>query len=302
MLYAGAQSAWAVVFSVACVLITLLFLMPSLAFVPKAVLSATVIVAVMNLFQPRQFLALWRISRAETITAGLTFVITLLNAPSIYWGVLAGVLMTLAHFLYQRLHPRIIEIGLHEDGSLRDRHLWQLPPLAPDLFALRMDAELDFAAASEFERAVLTHVSDHPNVRHVCLFAHTITALMPQVLTRYVSSKLCCKSATSRCTSVASSCRWRRCCCVRVVSHRVKVCACTAPTRKRCKPCNSKPSKAKAFKPSRSNLRVGQRQASHSMHDRLGVVATPTPLAPCTTPHPNCHHWHRPPRCRVVRG
>lgn len=177
MLYAGAQSAWAVVFSVACVLITLMFLMPSLAFVPKAVLSATVIVAVMNLFQPRQFLALWRISRAETITAGLTFVITLLNAPAIYWGVLAGVLMTLAHFLYQRLHPRIIEIGLHEDGSLRDRHLWQLPPLAPDLFALRMDAELDFAAASEFERAVLTHVSDHPNVRHVCLFAHTINRI-----------------------------------------------------------------------------------------------------------------------------
>jgi SulP family sulfate permease len=159
------------------VLITLLFLMPSLAFVPKAVLSATVIVAVMNLFQPRQFLALWRISRAETITAGLTFVITLLNAPAIYWGVLAGVLMTLAHFLYQRLHPRIIEIGLHEDGSLRDRHLWQLPPLAPDLFALRMDAELDFAAASEFERAVLTHVSDHPDVRHVCLFAHTINRI-----------------------------------------------------------------------------------------------------------------------------
>jgi sulfate permease, SulP family len=177
MLYAGAQSAWAVVFSVLCVLITLLFLMPSLAFVPKAVLSATVIVAVMNLFQPRQFLALWRISRAETITASLTFVITLLNAPAIYWGVLAGVLMTLAHFLYQRLHPRIIEIGLHEDGSLRDRHLWQLPPLAPDLFALRMDAELDFAAASEFERAVLTHVSDHPNVRHVCLFAHTINRI-----------------------------------------------------------------------------------------------------------------------------
>jgi SulP family sulfate permease len=177
MLYAGAQSAWAVVFSVVCVLITLLFLMPSLAFVPKAVLSATVIVAVMNLFQPRQFMALWRISRAETITAGLTFVITLLNAPAIYWGVLAGVLMTLAHFLYQRLHPRIIEIGLHEDGSLRDRHLWQLAPLAPDLFALRMDAELDFAAASALERAIVTHLSEQPAVRHVCLFAHPINRI-----------------------------------------------------------------------------------------------------------------------------
>lgn len=177
MLYAGAQSAWAVVFSVLCVLITLLFLMPCLANVPKSVLSAAVIVAVMNLFQPKQFVALWRISRAETITAGLTFVITLLNAPAIYWGVLAGVLMTLAHFLYQRLHPRIIEIGLHEDGSLRDRHLWQRPPLAPNLYALRMDAELDFAAASSLERDIVTHLTEHPDVRHVCLFAHPINRI-----------------------------------------------------------------------------------------------------------------------------
>lgn len=177
MLYAGARSAWAVVFCTVCVLITLVFLMPALAFVPKAVLSATVIVAVMNLFQPRQFIALWRISRAETVTASLTFAITLLNAPAIYWGVLAGVLMTLAHFLYQRLHPRIIEIGLHSDGSLRDRHLWQRPPLAPHVYALRMDAELDFAAASALERNIVSHLAQHPDVRHVCLFAHPINRI-----------------------------------------------------------------------------------------------------------------------------
>lgn len=177
MLYAGARSGWAVVFSSLWVLLAVLLLLPGLAFVPKAVLSAAVIVAVMNLFQPQQFLALWRISRAETLTAGLTFAVTLLNAPAIYWGVLAGVLMTLAHFLYQRLHPRIIEIGLHSDGSLRDRHLWQRPPLAPQLYALRMDAELDFAAASALERAIVSHLSAHPDVRHVCLFAHPINRI-----------------------------------------------------------------------------------------------------------------------------
>jgi SulP family sulfate permease len=169
MLYAGARSG--------CVLLSLLFLMPALQFVPRAVLSAAVIVAVLNLFQPKHFQALWRVSRAEAITAGLTFVITLINAPAIYWGVLAGVLMTLAHFLYQRLHPRIIEIGLHADGSLRDRHLWKLPPLAPNLYALRMDAELDFAAASSLERAIVEHLSLHPQTQHVCLFAIPINRI-----------------------------------------------------------------------------------------------------------------------------
>jgi di/tricarboxylate transporter/anti-anti-sigma regulatory factor len=160
-----------------CVLLALLLLMPALQFVPKSVMAAAVIVAVSNLFQPRQFLKLWQIDRAETLTAGITFAITLLTAPRIYWGVLTGVVVGLSHFLHTRLHPRIIEVGQHPDGSLRDRHLLQLPLLAPQVYALRMDAELDFAAASAFERTIVEHLNQHPEVEHVCLFAHPINRI-----------------------------------------------------------------------------------------------------------------------------
>ena len=177
MLYSGARSGWAVVASVGFVLLALLILMPALQFVPRSVMAAAVIVAVLNLFQPRQFLKLWRIDRVETATAAVTFAITVATAPRIYWGVMAGVLLGLSHFLHTRLHPRIIEVGLHPDGSLRDRHLWHLPPLAPHLFALRMDAELDFAAASSFERAITDHLARHPDTQHVCLFAQPINRI-----------------------------------------------------------------------------------------------------------------------------
>jgi SulP family sulfate permease len=174
MLYAGARSGWAVIASIGFVLLALLLLMPALQYVPRSVMAAAVIIAVLNLFQPRQFLKLWRIDRVETMTAAVTFAITLATTPRIYWGVMAGVMVGLSHFLHTRLHPRIIEVGLHPDGSLRDRHLWKLPPLAPHLYALRMDAELDFAAASGFERAITDHLARHPDVQHVCLFAHPI--------------------------------------------------------------------------------------------------------------------------------
>ena len=177
MLYAGARSGWAVVASVGFVLLALLVLMPALQFVPRSVMAAAVIVAVLNLFQPRQFLKLWRIDRVETATAAVTFAITLATAPRIYWGVMAGVLLGLSHFLHTRLHPRIIEVGLHPDGSLRDRHLWHLPLLASRLYALRMDAELDFAAASSFERAITDHLAQHPDTQHVCLFAQPINRI-----------------------------------------------------------------------------------------------------------------------------
>jgi SulP family sulfate permease len=110
----------------------------------------------------------------EALTALATFAVTILSAPRIYWGVLTGVLIGLAHFLFLRLHPRIIEVGLHPDGSLRDRHLWQLPPLASGIYALRMDAELDFASATAMERAIVEHLAAHPDVKHVCLFAQPI--------------------------------------------------------------------------------------------------------------------------------
>lgn len=173
-LYAGARTGWATVIATGFVLLVLLLLTPVLSHVPQAVLAAVVVAAVSSLFKPRTFLALWRIDRVEAVTAATTFAVTILSAPRIYWGVLTGVLLGLAHFLFLRLHPRIIEVGLHPDGSLRDRHLWRLPPLAARLYALRMDAELDFASASDLERSIVEHLALHPDVQHVCLFAHPI--------------------------------------------------------------------------------------------------------------------------------
>lgn len=176
-LYAGAQTGWATVFSVVVVLVALLVFTPVLRHVPQAVLAAIVVAAVVGLLKPREFVRLWHISRVEAVIAAITFGITIAAAPALYWGVLSGVLMALSYFLYQRLHPRIIEVGLHADGSLRDRHLWALPALAPHTYALRMDAGLDFATASQFERNVTEYLTAHPHTRHVCLFAQAINRM-----------------------------------------------------------------------------------------------------------------------------
>jgi len=176
-LHAGAKTGWATLFALLLVLLMLLWLTPALYHVPQAVLAAVVVTAVTGLIQPLSMLRLWRISRVETAIGLCTFALTLATAPHMYWGVLAGVLMSLSHFLYQRLHPRIIEVGLHADGSLRDRHLWQLPMLAPDLLALRMDAELDFASSNALERRVLDELMVRPELRHLCLLALPINRI-----------------------------------------------------------------------------------------------------------------------------
>jgi SulP family sulfate permease len=165
-----------VVLSDAVVALALLFT-PMLHSVPMPVLAAIVIVAVQSLLAPSEFVKLWKVSRVEAGVAVVTFVITVLAAPRLYWGVLAGVVMSLSHFLFLRLNPRIIEVGLHPDGSLRDRQVWNLPPLAPLTYALRMDAELDFASANDFERNVTQYVATHPDTQHVMLIAHPINRI-----------------------------------------------------------------------------------------------------------------------------
>ncbi len=176
-LYAGAQTGWATIFSALVVLLALLVFTPVLRFVPQAVLAAIVVAAVLGLLKPREFVRLWPGARGGGDRRPSPSSSPWWRRPSLYWGVLAGMVMSLSYFVYQRLHPRIIEVGLHPDGSLRDRHLWQLPPLAPHTYALRMDAALDFAAAGQFERTVGEHLGTHPDTAHVVLFAQPINRI-----------------------------------------------------------------------------------------------------------------------------
>lgn len=176
-LYAGAQTGWAAVFTVLTVLAAFMLLTPVLRHVPQAVLTAIIVAAVAGLIKPREYRRLWRVSRAEAVMALLTVALTIATAPALYWGVLAGVLMTLARFVYQRLHPRIVEVGLHADGSLRNRHPYGLPLLAPHALALRMDAALDFATANSFEQYVDAMLAARPGTQHVVLLAQSINRL-----------------------------------------------------------------------------------------------------------------------------
>lgn len=177
LLASGARGPWATICMAALIVPVLLWLTPILALVPKAVLAAIVVAAVVTLIRPRALVSVWRIDRVEGSCAWATFAATLVTAPRIYWGVAAGVVLGLIQFLHHRLHPRIIELGLHPDGSLRDRHLWSLPPLAARLFALRMDDELDFASAAAFERRIADHVAQHPDTAHVCVMAQPINRI-----------------------------------------------------------------------------------------------------------------------------
>lgn len=168
-LYTGAVSQWSSIFSVLCVLVSILFLTTPLSYLPSSVLAAIIIVPVFRLLNIPAILRLFRFSRDDGMVAAVTFLATLITTPRMHWGVFAGIGLTMVLFFYRRSDPRILEVGHHPNGLLRDRTLFNLPRIAPDVYAVRMDAALNFFTASALERFILNHCAEDRKIKRVLL-------------------------------------------------------------------------------------------------------------------------------------
>ncbi len=168
-LYVGAKSGWSTLFACACVVACLLWATPLLYFLPRAVLAAIIIVPVVGLLDLAVFGRLYRISRVDGALALLTFAVTLISVPYLHWGVFAGFFLSLICFLYRRARPRIIEVGLHADGTLRDCTVHALAAIAPHVIAVRMDAAITYITAPVLERFVMDRVAREHDLQAVLL-------------------------------------------------------------------------------------------------------------------------------------
>lgn len=151
----GARTGLSALVTIAIILIAVLFLTPLLKHLPIAVLSAIILSVVSGLIDLRALRLTWRASRSDGTTCMLTFGSTLLFAPSIHIGILAGLLLSLALMLYRDMQPRSVLLGLHPDGTYRDLERFGLAHPDPRLTILRFDSPLTFVTAEAFESAAV---------------------------------------------------------------------------------------------------------------------------------------------------
>jgi len=105
-LYSGAVSAWSTLFAAATVLAFLLFLTEYLFNLPKSVLAAIIIVPVLTLLDLNAFRQLFAAKASDGVIAAVTFLVTLLALPHLYWGVVAGVCLSVAAHFYRKCRSR----------------------------------------------------------------------------------------------------------------------------------------------------------------------------------------------------
>ncbi|SPE19767.1 sulfate transporter [Burkholderiales bacterium] len=166
-LASNAKTGLSSVVSACAVLLTLLFFTSLLYHLPKPVLAAIIIMAVAGLINFPALRSAWRANRDDGIAAVATFVATLAFAPNIQNGIVVGIMLSLGLLLYRLMRPRVALLGYHSDGVLRDARRFGLPPLHPQLGAIRFDGSLHFINASFFEDALLQLERDTPNLRYV---------------------------------------------------------------------------------------------------------------------------------------
>jgi SulP family sulfate permease len=169
---AGAITGLASLITAGMIALILLFFTPLFYFLPQAVLAATVLVAVSGLIDLREPLRIARTNRGDAATWLITFIAVL--ALGIEGGIIVGVVVSLALFLWRSSRPHIAVVGrLGESETYRNilRHPVQT---WPHVVAVRIDESLYFANTRYLEDALLRIIAERQEVRHLVLIGSAI--------------------------------------------------------------------------------------------------------------------------------
>lgn len=172
---AGARTRMAGVWTALFLGIAMLLLGDALRFLPRAVLAATIIVAVLSLVDLAPFRLAWRYARAEF---GLMLLVVLLTLfVGVEQALLAGVLVSVVLLLNRTARPHWTEVGrLPGTEVFRNVGRFKVETL-PHAIAIRIDESLVFANSRWVSDAVCALVRERPAVRHVVLMMSGVNAI-----------------------------------------------------------------------------------------------------------------------------
>ena len=172
---AGAETPAAGAFTAIGLALAALALTPLVFFLPKAVLAATIIVAVLSLVDLSILRHTWRYARADFAAVAATVLLTLLFG--VETGVAAGVGLSVLLHLWTTSRPHVAEVGL-VPGTQHfrniDRHAVET---APHLVTLRVDESLYFANARFLEDLVQDRVTEGCPLTDVVLMFSAVNAV-----------------------------------------------------------------------------------------------------------------------------
>ena len=172
---AGAETQMASVLAALGIALAAVLLTPMLYFLPKAVLAATIVVAVISLIDFTTITLARRYRAADFWAVVITITVTLL--AGVEMGVLAGVGASVGLHLYHTSRPHFAVVGqVPESEHYRnvERHDVMTDP---HILSMRIDESLYFANAAYLEDMVFAQAALRDDLLHVILMCPAVNAI-----------------------------------------------------------------------------------------------------------------------------
>ena len=172
---AGAETQMASVLAALGIALAAVLLTPMLYFLPKAVLAATIVVAVISLIDFETITLARRYRAADFWAVVITITVTLL--AGVEMGVLAGVGASVGLHLYHTSRPHFAVVGqVPESEHYRNVERHDVVT-DPHILSMRIDESLYFANAAYLEDMVFAQVALREELLHVILMCPAVNAI-----------------------------------------------------------------------------------------------------------------------------
>lgn len=164
---AGAQTPFAGVFTAVMIALTALFLTPLFEYLPRAVLAATVIVAVLSLVDFKSIQRVWVFSRTDFAAMMTTIGVVLF--VGVEAGILAGIALSIAFLVAKIARPHMAVIGNVPGTQHYRNHLRHTVVRSQSVLAIRFDEMLFFLNSHTLEDEVAELITETPALTDLVL-------------------------------------------------------------------------------------------------------------------------------------
>ena len=170
---AGARTQMAMLITAGLLALAVIFFTPWFEHVPKAVLAAIILVAIIPLLRLKNILHTWRYDRGD----GIAELVTLLGVLvlGIEEGISLGILLTIASHLRKSSQPHIAVVGRIPDTehfrNIKRHHVetWK------HLLLIRIDESITFTNINYIEEYLAAELRRQPDTQHVVLIFTSVS-------------------------------------------------------------------------------------------------------------------------------
>lgn len=154
---AGGKSGFAQIITGLTVLLALIFLTPFMYHLPGAVLAVSIMMAVKRLIKIKEMFSFFSFSKRDFFLSFITFILTLLMAPNMIFGILVGILLSL-----------IITATFDLKGG------FSAPQKDGNVLALRIRRNLLFTQINQLEDVFIEWYQQHEDIQYLEIRGRTL--------------------------------------------------------------------------------------------------------------------------------